>query len=88
MDHSDFLLIVAPEWTKLENVSDLVYSYGEESLLANIVQGMWGTIEGLLESGGFVFPGQTVAEAKMFTFGTDPQTRLQLWIRLVPTVYS
>ena len=88
MDHVDFLLIVTPEWTKLENVSDLVYSYSEEGLLADITRGSWGTIEGILESGGYIFPGKTIVEAKMFSFGTDPVTRLQLWVRLEPTVYS
>lgn len=84
MDHIDFLLIVTPEWIKLENISDLVYSYGEEGLQADISQGLWGSIEGLLESGGYVFPGKTLVEAKLFTFGTDPQTRLQLWLLLAP----
>lgn len=88
MDHVDFLLIVTPEWRKLDNISDLVYSYGEESLLADITRGSWGSIEGLLESGGYIFPGLTLVEARLFTFGTDPVTRLQLWVRLATTVYS
>lgn len=88
MDHSDFLLIVTPEWYRLPDPANFVYAYGEEGLQADITQGLWGAIEGALESAGRVFPGQTLAEAKLFTFGSDPLTRIQLWLRLVPTVYS
>lgn len=88
MNHIDFLLIVTPEWTRLENITDFVYAYGEESLQADINIGLWGAIEGALEGAGRVFPGKTLAEAKLFSFGADPQTRLQMWVLLVPTVYG
>jgi hypothetical protein len=80
MTHDEFLLLHGPDWIEIQDANDLVYSWGEESILTMINSQSWGELDGIIEAAGHLPPGMTVSNGKAFRDGSN----FRLWVVFSP----